>query len=87
MSAYLRLPALPRFLAFAGLAILLGLFSVHVSYGATIVVDGSDCTLAQAITAANTPTSCGTSQYAGSTGADTISFDANTPTPLHRARK
>ena len=33
--------------------------------------------MAQAITAANTPTSCGTSQYAGSTGADTITFNAS----------
>ncbi len=55
----------------------LALFAAHVSLAATIVVDGSTCTLAQAITAANTPTSCGTSSYAGSTGADTITFDAN----------
>ncbi len=57
-------------------ATMLALLAAQASQAATIVVDGSTCTLAQAITAANTPTSCGTSQYAGSTGADTITFDA-----------
>ena len=61
----------------AGICVAISLFAAQVSLAATIVVDGSDCTLAQAITAANTPTSCGTSSYAGSTGADTITFDAN----------
>ena len=61
----------------AGICVAISLFAAQVSLAATIVVDGSTCTLAQAITAANTPTSCGTSSYAGSTGADTITFDAN----------
>ena len=60
-----------------GICFALSLFAAQVSLAATIVVDGSTCTLAQAITAANQPTSCGTSTYAGSTGADTISFDAS----------
>ncbi len=63
-------------LIIAGICFCLALLSAQPSQAATIVVDGSTCTLAQAITAANTPTSCGTSQYAGSTGADTITFDA-----------
>ena len=50
-------------------------FGLQSAQAATIVVDGTNCTLTQAITAANTPTSCGS--YAGSTGADTITFDAN----------
>ena len=60
-----------------GICFALSLFAAQVSLAATIVVDGSTCTLAQAITAANTPTSCGTSSYAGSTGADTITFNAS----------
>ena len=50
-------------------------FGLQSAQAATIVVDGTNCTLTQAISAANTPTSCGS--YAGSTGADTITFDAN----------
>ena len=60
-----------------GICFALSLFAAQVSLAATIVVDGSTCTLAQAITAANQPTSCGTSSYAGSTGADTITFNAS----------
>ena len=60
-----------------GICFALSLFAAQVSLAATIVVDGSTCTLAQAITAANQPTSCGTSTYAGSTGADTITFNAS----------
>ena len=62
-----------------GICFALSLFAAQVSLAATIIVDGSNCTLAQAITAANQPTSCGT--YAGSTGADTIVL-TNMPSPL-----
>ena len=61
----------------AGAVFVFCFFAAQVSQAATIVVDGTNCTLPQAITAANQPTSCGTSIYAGSTGADTITFDAN----------
>ncbi len=55
------------------LCLCIALLTAHVSLAATIIVDGTNCTLSQAITAANTPTSCGS--YAGSTGHDIISLE------------
>ena len=92
-AQYQRLPALPRRVrralqrqwrqSFAGIALLLALGEVP-ALAATINVDGTTCTLAQAIIAANTDTATGGCR--AGRGADTLVLAAESTHTLHSGR-